>query len=97
MLMSQESIKTYIRKRRHLFGWVKEETKIDLSKNAVVETLLNYGHVSDIQQLFDLIGIEKVSKIFYEQISRKRMNYHPRTVHFFKHYFERHVPRDSHG
>jgi len=92
--MNPEPLKRYIREHRHLFWWIKEDAKEDLSVNLVVETILNYGHISDIQELFDLIGIERVSKIFHEQNSRKRMNYHPRTVHFFKLYFAKHVPGD---
>ena len=38
-----------------------------------------------------VMGTDKVAEIFYKQISRKRVNYKPRTKHFFKLYFDRHV------
>jgi len=95
--MNSEPLKKYIREHRNLFWWIEEEAKEDLSINKVVETILHYGHISDIQELFDLIGIDKVSKIFHEQISRKRMNYHPRTVHFFKLYFNKHAYGNTHS
>lgn len=89
--MNRKVFKEYIKKHRHLFWDVREDAKENLSVNAIVETILKYGHLSDIRELFDLVGIEQVSKIFYEQISRERVNYPKRTVHFFRLYFEKHA------
>jgi hypothetical protein len=89
--MNSEALKQYIRKHSSLFWDVREEAKENLSLNAVVETMLKYGHISDIRELFDLVGIRRISEIFHEQTSRNRMNYPRRTVHFFSQYFARHA------
>jgi len=74
-----------------LFWYVKLEAKIDLSIEAVVETILNYGDMPELKRLFDIVGIHNVANIFFRQISRPWINYHPRTVNFFKPYFAKHA------
>ncbi len=90
-------LKSYIKKRSHLFWGVREEARQNLSMNAVVETVLQYGNIQDIKELFELSGIDRVADIFFEQISRKRNNYQPRTIHFFRLYFEKHAHRHTHS
>ena len=87
-------LKSFIKEHGYFWWWVPEERKEYLSLNSVVEATLNYGDIYEIKRLFDLIGIEKVSEIFYKQISGKRPNYSKRTINFFKLYFNRNVHRD---
>ena len=84
-------INKFIQENSSLFWWIKTEEKINISINALVEAVLNYGNEKSVKRLFDLVGIEKVADIFYRQISGKRSNYHKRTKHFFKIYFKRHA------
>jgi len=84
-------IKAFIRRYSYLFWYTPEDKKEDISINFLVETILNYGDEKSIKKLFELIGINKVAEIFYEQTSRQRINYHKRTVNFFDLYFKRHA------
>jgi len=84
-------IKKFIRKNSSLFWWIKPEEKMNISINALVEAVLNYGNEKSVKRLFDLVGIKIVADIFYRQISGKRSNYHQRTKHFFQIYFKRHA------
>ena len=86
-----EEIKKFIKEHSNLFWYVKEEAKERISIEFLVETILSYGNGNDVRRLFELIGVERAAEIFYKQISRKRINYRPRTMHFFKLYFDRHV------
>lgn len=86
------ALKQYILKHRHLFWDIREEAKENLSLKAVTETILKYGHLSDIRELFKIAGMQKISRIFHEQTSGKRVNYPKRTEHFFRQYFARHAP-----
>ena len=63
----------------------------------IVEAALNYGDWDDVQQVFGILGKEKVARIFREQTSGKRINYYPQIVHFFHRYFDRYVPRPSYA
>jgi len=67
-----------------LFWWIKPEDKLNISLDAVVEAVLNYGNEKSVKKLFDLIEINKVADIFYRQISGKRSNYNKRTKIFSK-------------
>jgi hypothetical protein len=77
---------------RHLFWWVPENELSSLSDAAIVESALSNGNEETVRQLFDYYGMETVAEIFNRQISGRRVNYRPRTVHFFRRYFQRHVP-----
>ncbi len=89
--MAQTKTKQLIQENKHLFWWVPENEKEDLSDESLVEAILSYGNVGSIKKLFDLFGIETVARIFREQISKKRVNYKPRTIHYFNLYFDEHA------
>jgi hypothetical protein len=80
---------------KHLFWWVPEEGISSLSDDAIVESVLSNGNEEMVRKLIDYYGIVKVSEIFSRQISARRHNYRPRTVHFFRQYFHRHAQRNS--
>ena len=86
-IMQQELIK----QNSFLFWWVPEDKKQSLSLDSVVEAILNYGNSGSVKQLFDAYGIQKVSEIFYRQISGQRTNYLPQTIHYFTLYFQKYA------
>lgn len=84
-------IDKFIQENSSLFWWIKPEEKMNISINALVEAVLNYGNEKSVKRLFDLVEIKKVAEIFYQQISGRRSNYHQRTKHFFQIYFKKHA------
>jgi hypothetical protein len=89
--MQQLKIKEFIKENRPLFWYIKEGALESISIEFLVETILHYGSEKSVKGLFDLVGIQKVAEIFYKQISGNRVNYPPRTVHFFDLYFKKHA------
>jgi len=85
--MNSNEIKAFINDHGALFWYIPEHAKENISLNLLVETILQYGDIPDVKRLFELIGIEKVAAIFNQQISQRRCNYKPRTIHYFKLYF----------
>lgn len=85
------TIQEFIRKRKHLAWYVKNVTHLD--EEAIVEAVLNYGDWKDVQGLIKILGIHRVARIFRLQThpNRSRINYHPKTKHFFSLYFKRHA------
>jgi len=81
-----------IRRYGHLFWYVPEEAKQDISMDAVVEAILNYGDMDAVRQLIELAGIKNVAAIFFRQNKNKRVNYFPQVTNFFTLYFNRHAP-----
>ena len=79
----------FVRKRKHLFWSTKNYD--GLSKEAVVEGILNYGDMNDVHELIALLGIKEVSKIFYANINRPRINYRPEIKNYFQLYFRKYA------
>lgn len=46
-------IKQFIRENSALFWWIKPEEKMNISINALVEAVLNYGNEKSVKKLFD--------------------------------------------
>jgi hypothetical protein len=90
-MVHNPEIEQFILENSSLFWWIKTEKKKDISVDALVEAVLNYGDEKDVIRLFELIGTKEVADIFHRQISRARANYHQRTINFFKLYFKKHV------
>lgn len=89
--MKTLEIREFIKENKHLFWYIKEDAKADISLEVLVETILHYGNEKSVKKLFDLVGIREVADIFYKQISAKRVNYPPRTINFFDLYFKKHA------
>ncbi len=87
----QLKIKEFIKENKSLFWYIKENALENISIEFLVETILHYGNAGSVKKLFDLVGIQKVAEIFYKQTSGSRINYPPRTVHFFDLYFKKHA------
>lgn len=87
-----EKIQSFILENEALFWGVKADEKINISRELLVETILNYGDEKKVKKLFDLIGVRTAADIFFRQTAGKRSNYHPRTRHFFTLYFKKHAP-----
>ena len=87
--MDKELYNQLVKPRPHLWWWVKN--KEDLSLESVVQGVLANGDMDDVQRLFQLVGRERVRKIFLQQISRPRHNYRRQTVNFFRKVFAVHV------
>jgi hypothetical protein len=83
------TLKNFIKKRRDLVWYVKEPEH--LSKEAIVEAVLNYGNWQDMQEMIKILGIKKTAAIFNRQIHRKRINYDKKIMNYFKLYFAKYA------
>ena len=90
--MNASSHKELICKYGHLFWYVPEQEKENISFEALVETLLNYGDMEAVRDLIQLAGIRAVAEVFFTQTRKKRVNYFPQVTTFFTLYFTRHAP-----
>lgn len=92
--MYSTEIKQFIHEHRHLFWYTPEDKKVEISQEFLVETILNYGDKDAVVQLFNLMGIDKVSEIFFNTIKRskrRKNNYNEITVNYFTLVFERYA------
>ncbi len=86
------TIGEFVRKRKYLFWSTKNYD--GLSKEAVVEAILNYGDMNDVRELISLLGIKEVAKIFYNKSKKSKMgrqNYRPEIINYFNLYFHKYA------
>jgi hypothetical protein len=91
MTQQRKEINRFIRRHSTLFWYVKEEAKEGISPEFLVETILNYGGLNDVKQLFAVLGTKRTAEIFFNQVCSKRCNYFPKVKNYFNLYFSRHA------
>lgn len=87
----RDRLNEFIKSRSYMVWYVDEPE--NLSVESIVEHTLNYGDWEDVQDLIDILGIERVASIFDHQIKESnRINYRPEIVNYFKLFFKKHAP-----
>jgi hypothetical protein len=86
-------LRALIRKNASLFWYTKDDQKEDLELPIVVEFFLNYAQLEDVHELFRVVGIDEVARVFREQIAvwKDRSNYIPVIQNYFSIYFDRYA------
>ena len=87
--MNSPGIKEYIKEYGYLFWYTPDDEKENISKELLVETILNYGDLNAIKKLFAVMGITETAAIFFNAEGRKKFNYYPEVYSFFSLYFKR--------
>ncbi|GHT22557.1 hypothetical protein AGMMS4957_12900 [Bacteroidia bacterium] len=90
MQRSQE-IKDFIREHQALFWYSPEDKCETVSDELLVETILNYGTMAAVLQLFKVMGIKNVAKVFYGMTGRKAKNIYPEIHNYFNLYFKKYA------
>lgn len=90
-LLNQDTLNQLISENPNLFWWGTESKKKDFQLESLVEAILNYGTISCVRQLFDVVGIDTVVKLFISQTESKRINYLHQTKHYFTFYFNKYA------
>jgi hypothetical protein len=92
--MNSPELKAFIQENSSLFWYTPQDNKEDIGPEFLVETILNYGDLNAVKKLFKLMGIEKVSEVFFYSINlsqRRKGNFHESTVNFFTLLFKRYA------
>jgi len=87
-------VKQFIEEHQHLFWYSPKPKSETVPDELLVETLLNYGHINEIKELFNVMGIRNVAKIFFDSINmseRRKGNFFDLTVNYFTLYFNRYA------
>mgnify|MGYP003491789672 CR=1 FL=1 len=85
----------YIQKHSSLFWYTPKEKLADISDSFLVETILNYGSLEDVKDLFQVIGLNHAAKVFFAARGRMKMNYYPEIYNFFSIVFNRYAQGNS--
>lgn len=79
------TVNSIIKNKPYLAWYVKNPEK--LSKESVLEHVLNYGNWDDVQQFIRIQGRKQTAEIFKKTINKKRSNYPPAIRSYFYRYF----------
>ena len=93
--MRTQAIKDFIRKHEDLFWYSPEDKTETVTDELLVETMINYGTLDNIHQLFEAFGLQTTADIFRQMTGRKASNIYPELRNFFELYFDKYVPRNS--
>ena len=92
--MRNPEIKKFIDDHQHLFWYSPMPKSETVSDELLVETVLNYGNMDEVKELFAVMGINEASKIFFGSIGkseRRKGNYHELTLNYFTLFFNRYA------
>jgi len=92
--MRTQELKDFINEHQALFWYSPGNKGETVSDELVVESLLNYGTMDEIKELFSLLGTKKAAEIFFRSINqseRKKGNYHQLTLNYFTQWFNRYA------
>ena len=90
------TIHEFIKERPYLVWYVKDLDKLD--ESSIVEHVLNYGDWDDVQNMIQILGMEKTAEIFRRKsIGDKfgRQNYRPEIKNYFNLYFNKHATQHA--
>ena len=92
--MNSPKMQNFIRAHSDLFWFTPEEQKANISKDVLVETVLNNGDLDTVKELMQLLGIKQTAKIFTDSLNksdRRKGNYHELTLNYFTLFFNRYA------
>lgn len=89
--MNSPEVKAFIRDHSALFWYTPEESKEEIGNELLVETILNYGTMDDVRNLFKILGLKETARVFFESDGRKKLNYYPEVYNFFSLYFKKYA------
>ena len=90
--MMSKDLLDYIQQRRALFWFTPDDHLEGVSLSFLTETVLNYGTLEDVRELFAVAGIDNVAKVFRRATQKsERNNYFPEVTNYFTLYFNKYV------
>ena len=81
--LNSPEIRQFIQKNSKLFWYIPEDKKENVSLGLLVETILNYGDLDNVKELFSIVGIKKVDEVLTGVEGRKKLNYFPVIYNYF--------------
>lgn len=94
-MSTPQQLKNLINANSHLFWFIPDDQKQNLSTEVVLETIFNYGDMNAVKELIRILGISEARTIYYrifDQSERRKNNFHEITVNFFSEFFEKYAP-----
>ncbi|EKE05818.1 MAG: hypothetical protein ACD_19C00176G0040 [uncultured bacterium] len=81
-----DDIRKFIKNKPYIIWYSKNYD--GLSKESILESVLNYGNWNDYLFIENALGIKKVNSVFSHLKNQKRINLRPQTINYFSNYFK---------
>jgi hypothetical protein len=89
--MRTQALKDFIQQHQTLFWYSPGDKRETVNDELLVETIINYGTLNDIRDLFQIMGLQNVATIFRQMTGRKRLNIYPELRNYFDLYFNKYA------
>jgi hypothetical protein len=92
--MRTPEVKKFIDDHQYLFWYTQEPKSEKVTDELLVEMVLNYGNMNEVQELFKVMGLNNVAKFFFDSVNmseRRKGNYHELILNYFTLYFNRYA------
>ena len=92
--MRSPEVKKYIDDHQDLFWYSPAPKSETVSDELLVEMILNYGSMDELRELFAVMSMKSVAKIFFDSINkseRRKGNFHELTLNYFTLLFNRYA------
>ena len=92
--MRSPEVKKFIDDHEYLFWYSPAPKSETVSDELLVEMVLNYGSMDDLRNLFAVMSINGVARIFFDSIGkseRRKGNYHEVILNYFTLFFNRYA------
>jgi len=84
-----DEIREFIKNKPYILWYSKNYD--GLSRESILESILNYGNWNDYLFIENVLGIKKVNSVFSHLKSQKRINLRPQTINYFSNYFQKYA------
>ena len=89
--MRSTEVKKFIDDHQYLFWYSPAPKSETVSDELLVETILNYGTLDEVQKLIEIAGLQNVASIFKRMTGRKKLNFFPEIHNYFELYFKKYA------
>ncbi len=87
----KKRLKTLIEQHNYLFWDISKDSLYNLSNEAVLERILQYGDMPELKEIIRILGNDNIKKSYNIIKNKKRVNLRPQTINFFDLYIEKHL------
>lgn len=81
-----DDIREFIKNKPYILWYTKNYD--GLSKESILESILNYGNWDDYLFIESSLGRREVNNVFNHLKNQKRVNLRPQTINYFSNYFK---------
>lgn len=87
-----DELKDFIRAHSEMFWYSPGDKGETVSDELLVESVINYGTLTELKTMFDIVGLQKLASIFRGMEGRKKANIYPELRNYFELFFNKYAP-----